>query len=40
MKEGSEEHKKKLEEHRGQAKQAVHSSIEALRRLGAAGDLD
>lgn len=38
--EGSEEHKKMLEEHRKGAQMAVHSSIEALRRMAKAGDLD
>ena len=37
--EGSEEHKKLELQHRNGAKMAVHKSIEALRRMGAAGEL-
>jgi hypothetical protein len=37
---GSEKHKELIETHRKGAKQAVHSSIEALRRMGAACELD
>lgn len=38
--EGSDEHKKLYEEHRQGAKMAVHSSIEALRRMATAGELN
>lgn len=38
--EGSEEHKKLELQHRNGAKMAVHKSIEALRRMGAAGELN
>jgi hypothetical protein len=38
--EGSEEHKKLETQHRNGAKMAVHKSIEALRRMGAAGELN
>jgi len=38
--EGSEEHKKLMDEHRKGAQMAVHSSIEALRRMAKAGELD
>lgn len=40
LEEGSEEHKKLVEEYRKGAKNAVHSSIEAMRRMAAAGELD
>jgi hypothetical protein len=35
-----EEHKKLETQHRNGAKMAVHKSIEALRRMGAAGELN
>lgn len=38
--EGSEEHKKLELQHRNGAKMAVHKSIEALRRMAAAGELN
>lgn len=38
--EGSEEHKKLEKEYREGAKMAVHSSIEAMRKMAAAGELD
>lgn len=38
--EGSEEHKKLEMQHREGAKMAVHKSIEALRRMASAGELD
>ncbi|KAK3706095.1 hypothetical protein LTR37_012922 [Vermiconidia calcicola] len=38
--EGSEEHKKLMKSHIEGAQMAVHSSIEALRRMAAAGELD
>ena len=38
--EGSEEHKKLEQEYREGAKKAVHSSIEAMRKMAAAGELD
>ncbi|KAK5173733.1 uncharacterized protein LTR77_002414 [Saxophila tyrrhenica] len=40
VEEGSEDHKQKLEASRKGAKQAVHSSIEAMRRMASAGELD
>jgi len=38
--EGSDEHKKLAVDYRKAAQQAVHSSIEALRRMAKAGELD
>lgn len=38
--EGSEEHKKLDQQHREGAKMAVHSSIEAMRKMAANGELD
>lgn len=38
--EGSEEHVKLEKEYREGAKMAVHSSIEAMRKMAAAGELD
>lgn len=38
--EGSEEHKALEAQHRNGAKMAVHKSIEALRRMAAAGELN
>ena len=38
--EGSDEHAKLVKEHIQAAKNAVHSSIEALRRMASAGELD
>ena len=38
--EGSEEHQKWDKEFREGAKMAVHSSIEAMRKMAAAGELD
>jgi hypothetical protein len=37
---GSDEHKKLEAQHRSGAQMAVHKSIEALRRMAAAGELD
>lgn len=37
---GSEEHKKSEIQHRSGAQMAVHKSIEALRRMTAAGELN
>ena len=38
--EGSDEHKKLADDYRKAAQGAVHSSIEALRRMAQAGELD
>ena len=38
--EGSEEHKKLAREYVESSQMAVHKSIEALRKMGAAGELD
>lgn len=38
--EGSEEHGRLVEEYRKGAQTAVHSSIEAMRKMAAAGELD
>ncbi|KAF2172010.1 hypothetical protein M409DRAFT_63519 [Zasmidium cellare ATCC 36951] len=38
--EGSEEHKKLIQQRKEGAKMAVHSSIEAMRKMAAAGELD
>ena len=40
VQEGSEEFRKKAEATRQSAKMAVHSSIEAMRKMAAAGELD
>lgn len=40
VEEGSEEHKKLWQQRREGAKMAVHSSIEAMREMAAAGELD
>lgn len=40
MREGSEEHKEQMKQNSKMAKMAVHSSIEALRKMAAAGELD
>lgn len=40
VQEGSEEHQKLEKESREGAKMAVHKSIEAMRRMAAAGELD
>lgn len=40
IKEGSEEHMKLVKQHREGAKMAVHSSIEAMRKMAANGELD
>lgn len=40
VKEGSEEHKKKERFMSDQSKMAVHNSIEAMRKMAAAGELD
>jgi hypothetical protein len=37
---GSSEHKKLVMQHRNGAQMAVHKSIEALRRMAAAGELN
>lgn len=40
VREGSEQHKKLVTQHTEGAKMAVHSSIEAMRRMAKAGELD
>jgi hypothetical protein len=40
IKEGSQEHKDKVKENIEGAQMAVHSSIEAMRKMAAAGELD
>ncbi|GAB1743073.1 hypothetical protein D0867_05426 [Hortaea werneckii] len=40
VQEGSDEHKRLQKQHVDMAKMAVHSSIEALRRMASAGELD
>ena len=40
VKEGSEEHSQKVKQSVEGAKMAVHSSIEAMRKMAAAGELD
>jgi hypothetical protein len=40
VEEGSEEHKKMFKVYTDQGKMAVHSSIEAMRKMAAAGELD
>lgn len=40
VKEGSEEEKKLIEEHRKGGKLAVDKTLEAMRRMAAAGELD